>query len=60
MNPIDPTLAKKLALVLLIKLVVLVALWWGFFREQRVTVDAESTAAQLLQPVALPTKGVTP
>jgi len=59
-NPSDPTLARKLALVLLIKLAVLVALWWGFFREQRVTVDADSAAAQLLQPVALPTKGVTP
>ncbi|WP_198140638.1 cytochrome oxidase putative small subunit CydP [Polaromonas naphthalenivorans] len=40
-------LVKKLAVVLLIKLVVLVALWWGFVRDQRVTVNTNTVAAQL-------------
>lgn len=60
MNPIDPTLARKLALVLLLKLALLLALWWGFVREQRVTVDADKVAAQLLQVVPTAAQGVKP
>jgi hypothetical protein len=56
----DKTLARKLALVLLLKLALLLALWWGFVREQRVTVDADSVATQLLQSVPVPVKGVKP
>jgi hypothetical protein len=56
----DKPLATKLALVLLLKLALLLALWWGFVREQRVTVDAQSVATQLLQSVPLPDKGVSP
>lgn len=59
-NPMDKTLARKLALVLLLKLALLLALWWGFVREQRVTVDADSAAAQLLQSVPAPAKGAIP
>lgn len=44
----DKTLVRKLVIAVLIKLVVLVALWWGFVREQRVTVDAETAATQML------------
>jgi hypothetical protein len=58
MNPMDRSLARKLALVLVLKLAVLLALWWGFIREQRVTVDANSVATQLLQRVQLPATGV--
>jgi len=56
----DKTLARKLALVLLLKLALLLALWWGFVREQRVTVDADSAATQLLQSVPAPAKGAIP
>jgi hypothetical protein len=56
----DKTLARKLALVLLLKLALLMALWWGFVREQRVTVDADKVAAQLLQSVQTPAQGVRP
>jgi hypothetical protein len=56
----DKTLASKLALVLLLKLALLLALWWGFVREQRVTVDADKVAAQLLQSVPTPAQGVRP
>jgi hypothetical protein len=56
----DKTLARKLALVLLLKLALLLALWWGFVREQRVTVDADKVAVQLLQSVPTPAQGVRP
>jgi hypothetical protein len=56
----DKTLARKLALVLLLKFALLLALWWGFVREQRVTVDADKVAAQLLQSVPTPAHGVKP
>ena len=56
----DKNLAKKLAVVLVVKLAVLTALWVGFVREQRVHVDGDSVAAQFLQPVATPAKGEKP
>jgi hypothetical protein len=59
-NLMDKTLARKLALVLLVKLALLLALWWGFVREQRVTVDADGVATQLLQSVPVPVKGAKP
>lgn len=40
-----PGLAKELAIVVAIKLVVLALLWWGFIRDQRVEVRAEDIAA---------------
>ena len=60
MNPRDRNLARKIALVMLLKLALLLALWWSFVREQRVTVDADKVAAQLLQGVPMPTQGVRP
>lgn len=52
MNPPDRTLVRKLAFVLVLKLVVLVALWWFFVNEQRVAVDGAGIATQLLGPAA--------
>jgi multidrug resistance efflux pump len=63
MNFQDRTLVRKLATVLVIKLVVLVALWWWFVREQRVPVDTNATASQMLgaSPAPIPTlSGATP
>lgn len=48
MKPQDKILVKKLATVLVIKLVLLYALWWGFARDQQVVVDGDAAAAQLL------------
>lgn len=56
----DRNLVRKLAVVLILKLAVLMALWLGFVREQRVHVDGDSVAAQFLQPVATPAKGEKP
>ncbi len=44
----DRLLLRKLATVLVIKLLVLTALWWGFVREQRVPVDTDAAALQML------------
>jgi hypothetical protein len=54
MNLPDRTLVRKLAVVLVIKLFVLVGLWWGFVREERVAVSPESAAAQMLGPAPAP------
>ena len=51
MKPLGKTLVRKLAIVLVLKLAVLVALWWGFVREQHISVDGDSVAAQFLQSV---------
>lgn len=59
-EPLMSSLARKLAVVLLIKLAVLTALWWGFVREQRVHVDGDSVAAQFLLPVVKPAEGKNP
>ncbi|MBE0588158.1 hypothetical protein D9M68_719010 [compost metagenome] len=44
----DRFLLRKLAVVLVIKLVFLMGLWWGFVREQRVVVDTDAAASQML------------
>jgi hypothetical protein len=56
----DKTMARKLALLLLLKFALLLALWWGFVREQRVTVDSEKVATQLLQGGPTPVQGAEP
>lgn len=48
MKPADHMLVKRLGVVLAIKLVLLFGLWWGFVRDQRVTVDASGMANQAL------------
>ena len=53
----DQTLLRKLALVLVLKLAILLALWWVFVRDQGVHVDGNGVAAQFLQPVSLKTQG---
>lgn len=48
----DSQLARKLIRIVLIKLAILFALWWVFFRGQTVTVDPAaivSTAQQTTQ-----------
>ena len=44
----DRLLLRKLATVLVIKLLVLTGLWWGFVRDQRVSVDTDAAAVQML------------
>ena len=51
----DRPLVRKLAVVLVIKLAVLTGLWWGFVRDQRVPVDTDSAAMQMLGSRPAPT-----
>jgi len=60
MKPHDRPLLEKLAIVLALKLVVLTALWWGFVRDQRVPVNGDRVAAQLLQSVSTTAKESPP
>ncbi|MGI9215794.1 MAG: cytochrome oxidase putative small subunit CydP [Hydrogenophaga sp.] len=55
MNRQDRSLTRKLAIALAIKLAVLTGLWWGFVREQRVPVDTDAAAMQLLGSRPAPT-----
>jgi hypothetical protein len=45
----DQNLVRKLVIAVVIKLLVLLALWWGFIREQRVDVDGMSAADHVLR-----------
>lgn len=60
MKPLMSPLARKLVVVLVLKLAVLFGLWWGFVREQRVQVDSDLVASQLLQPATKPFDGNKP
>jgi hypothetical protein len=53
----DQILIRKLAIVMVFKLAILLALWWVFVRDAHVPVDGRSVAAQLLQPATLTVKG---
>lgn len=48
MKPADHILVKKLAVVLVIKLVLLFGLWWAFVRDHRVTVNDSGMAMRTL------------
>ena len=44
MKPVDSRLLKHLVLAVVLKLLVLGALWWTFVRDDKVSVDAEQAA----------------
>lgn len=48
MTLIDQSLVKKLALFLVIKLVLLLGLWWHFIKDSRVQTDEKSVASHLM------------
>lgn len=51
-NRTDRKLLRELVVVVLLKLIVLIALWFAFVRDQRVSVDAERVAAVVASPVS--------
>lgn len=53
MPSLNRPLLRELATVLVLKLVLLTALWWGFVRDGEVVVDSQSAASQMLGPPAL-------
>lgn len=46
------SLVRKLAWVVVLKLIVITAIWWMFMRDQRVKVEPETAAEHLLAPVS--------
>ena len=50
MNFSDKHLLRQLTLVLLVKIIILLALWGAFIRERAPVVDDRGVAAQLLAP----------
>ncbi len=48
MNRQDRSLVEKLALVLVIKLLVLTAMWWFLVHDQRLPISSDGVAAELL------------
>lgn len=47
MNRAEQRLLRHLVIAVLVKLALLIALWWLFVRDARVHVDAEQAAAQI-------------
>ena len=54
MTPDESRLLRHLVWAVALKLLVLVALWWGFVRDDRVGVDPERAADHLSRPAASP------
>lgn len=53
----DKSLIRKLAVVLLVKLILLTGLWWAFVRDTRVAVDDQRQAERLLSTQSPSAKG---
>ncbi len=49
-SPKDRKLRREIALLVVIKLILLSALWWAFFRGAQVAVDDAAAAAHLVAP----------
>jgi len=47
MNPRDRHLRKEIALILIVKLIAITALWWAFIRDARVDVDLAEAARHI-------------
>jgi hypothetical protein len=60
MNLSDKNLFNNLAIALVLKLAILVALWWVYVRDQRVAVDGNSVAAQFLTRAPTTAQGSKP
>ena len=60
MNLSDKNLVNKLAIAVVLKLAILLALWWVFVRDQRLTVDVNSVAAQFLTRAPTTAQGSKP
>ena len=58
MTPDERRLVRHLVTAVLVKLAVLVGLWWGFVRDQRVEAGAAQTAAHI--GAITPVPGATP
>ena len=49
MKPIRIALQYEIALIIVAKLLLITAIWWGFMRDERVSVDAASLTQHFAQ-----------
>ena len=52
MNPTDRRLVREITLVIVLKLILITALWWTFIRDAKVEVDPGVMAAQVVAPAS--------
>ena len=52
MHPTDRRLVREITLVIVLKLILITALWWAFIRDAKVPVDPGTMAAQVVAPAS--------
>ena len=52
MHPTDRRLVREITLVIVLKLILITALWWAFVRDAKVAVDPGAMAAQVVAPAS--------
>ena len=52
MNPTDRRLVREITLLIVLKLILITALWWAFIRDAKVAVDPGAMAAQVVAPAS--------
>ena len=52
MNTTDRRLVREITMVIVIKLMLITALWWAFIRDAKVPVDPSAMAAQVATPAS--------
>ena len=52
MHPTDRRLVREITLVIVLKLILITALWWAFIRDAKVAVDPGAMAAQVVAPAS--------
>ena len=52
MHPTDRRLVREITLVIVLKLMLITALWWAFIRDAKVAVDPGAMAAQVVAPAS--------
>ncbi|MER2553466.1 MAG: cytochrome oxidase putative small subunit CydP [Thauera sp.] len=52
MNPTDRRLVREITLVIVLKLILITALWWAFIGDAMVAVDPGAMAARIVAPAS--------
>ena len=52
MHPTDRRLVREITVVIVVKLILITALWWAFIRDAKVAVDPGAMAAQVVAPAS--------
>ncbi|MGD9871404.1 MAG: cytochrome oxidase putative small subunit CydP [Thauera sp.] len=52
MTPTDRRLVREITVVIIVKLMLITALWWAFIRDAKVAVDPGAMAAQVVAPAS--------